>query len=524
MCEKKQNLNEDLTTPLLQNDTKISILDSTVPILDTAPKTGSLTESFREAKKILSLALPMILTGLLFYLRSMISMLFLGRLGGLALAGGSLAIGFANITGYSVLSGLAMGMEPICGQAYGAKRHNLLGLTFQRTVLLLLCISGPIALLWTYMRPILLLCGQDGAISDVAQQFILYSIPDLLLQSFIHPLRIYLRTQSVNFPLTFCATLAIVLHLPINYLFVSYFNLGIKGVAMASVFCNLNLVIFLFTYMLYTGIHKKTGGLSLSKECFNGWGTLLSLAIPSCVCVCLEWWWYEIMIILCGLLINPQATVASMGILIQTTALIYIFPSSLSFGVSTRVGNELGANRPNKAKRTASVGLLCGFIFGMLAFCFATSIRNVWALMFTHDTEIIALTASVLPILGACELGNCPQTTGCGVLRGSARPKVGVNVNLGAFYAVGMPVAVGLAFWGGFDFKGLWIGLLSAQFTCVIVMLLVIRWTDWSEQALKAQILTGADQKEDEKNSEEKNEKLGGVITIRVDLKSETEK
>ena len=55
-------------------------------------------------------------------------MLFLGHLGELALAGGSLAIGFANITGYSVLSGLTMGMEPICGQAFGAQRFKLLGL------------------------------------------------------------------------------------------------------------------------------------------------------------------------------------------------------------------------------------------------------------------------------------------------------------------------------------------------------------------------------------------------------------
>ncbi|MCI11927.1 multidrug and toxin extrusion protein 2-like, partial [Trifolium medium] len=38
----------------------------------------------------------------------MISMLFLGHLNELALAGGSLAVGFANITGYSILSGLAV--------------------------------------------------------------------------------------------------------------------------------------------------------------------------------------------------------------------------------------------------------------------------------------------------------------------------------------------------------------------------------------------------------------------------------
>ncbi|KAM1029417.1 hypothetical protein ACFX2A_042932 [Malus domestica] len=66
----------------------------------------------------------MILTGLLLYSSSIISMLFIGRLDELALAGKSPAIDFANITGYSILLGLAMGMEPICGQAFGAKKHS----------------------------------------------------------------------------------------------------------------------------------------------------------------------------------------------------------------------------------------------------------------------------------------------------------------------------------------------------------------------------------------------------------------
>ncbi|KAJ3682102.1 hypothetical protein LUZ60_014675 [Juncus effusus] len=434
----------------------------------------------------------MILTGLILYLRSMISMLFLGQLGSLALAGGSLAIGFANITGYSVLSGLAMGMEPICGQAFGARRHKLLGLALQRTILILLCVSLPIALSWTYMKPILMLCGQEEGIATAAQSFLLFSLPDLLLQSFIHPLRIYLRTQSINFPLTLCAMLAILFHFPINYLLVSVLHLGIKGVALASVCANLNLVIFLLTYTYFSGVHKLTGGFNISIECLKGWGTLLSLSIPSAVSVCLEWWWYEIMIILCGLLSNPQATVASMGILIQTTSLIYILPSSLSFGVSTRVGNELGANRPVSAKRSANAGLVLSFVLGFIAFSFATSVRNSWARIFTDDADILRLTASVLPILGLCELGNCPQTTGCGVLRGSARPKVGANVNLGSFYVVGMPVAVGLAFWSGLDFKGLWLGLLSAQGTCVLLMLVVIKSTDWKVQAERALKLTGA--------------------------------
>ncbi|KAF8765385.1 hypothetical protein HU200_008530 [Digitaria exilis] len=446
-----------------------------------------------EARSILGLALPMILTGLLLYLRSMISMLFLGRLGGLALAGGSLAIGFANITGYSVLSGLAMGMEPICGQAFGAGHYELLGVTTQRAVLMLLAAAVPIAGLWAHMRPLLLLCGQDAGIAAVAETYILASLPDLLLQAFLQPVRIYLRTQSINLPLTLCAALAIALHLPINYLLVSVLGLGVRGVALASVLANLNLVLFLFAYIVFKGVHRRTGGLfAVSAKSFRGWSELVGLALPSCVGVCLEWWWYEIMILLCGLLANPQATVASMGILIQTTSLIYIFPSSLGLGVSTRVSNELGANRPAHAGRAATVGLMLGFAFGAVACAFACLVRGAWATMFTADPAIVALTASVLPILGACELGNCPQTTGCGVLRGSARPKDAASINLRSFYLVGTPVALVLAFWYHYDFQGLWLGLLAAQAACVVRMLLVIGRADWAAEAKRAQQLAGA--------------------------------
>ncbi|PKI41421.1 hypothetical protein CRG98_038193, partial [Punica granatum] len=181
-----------------------------------------------EAKAIANLSVPMVLTGLLLYSRSMISMLFLGHLGELPLAGGSLAIGFANITGYSILSGLTMGMEPICGQAYGARRPKLLGLTVQRTVLLLLLTSIPILVLWLNMERILLLCGQENSIAAEAQSYILYSIPDLVLQSFLYPSRIYLRSQGVTMPLTWCTLFAVLLHIPTNYVLVDMLNLGTR--------------------------------------------------------------------------------------------------------------------------------------------------------------------------------------------------------------------------------------------------------------------------------------------------------
>lgn len=95
------------------------------------------SEVVEEVKLLYSIAFPIIAAGLLVYGKSMISMLFMGRLGKEALAGGSLSIGIANITGFSVLSGLAMGMEAISSQACGAKQWPLMGQTLQRTILIL---------------------------------------------------------------------------------------------------------------------------------------------------------------------------------------------------------------------------------------------------------------------------------------------------------------------------------------------------------------------------------------------------
>lgn len=109
------------------------------------------------------------------------------------------------------------------------------------------------------------------------------------------------------------------------------------------------------------------------------------------------------MIILCGFLVNPRATLASMGILIQTRALVYIFPSSLSLGVSTIVGNELGGNRSAKARIAMIMALVCAGVLGLLAMTFKTIMCHRWGRMFTQDTDILQLTSLALPIMGLCE-------------------------------------------------------------------------------------------------------------------------
>ncbi|KAK0605340.1 hypothetical protein LWI29_025678 [Acer saccharum] len=119
-----------------------------------------------------------------------------------------------------------------------------------------------------------------------------------------------------------------------------------------------------------------------------------------------------------------------MGIVIQATSLVYIFPSSFSQAVSTRVGNELGANCPHNAKISTWIALTCAVFMSIVATFFMTAMRNTWGCIFTDDATILSLTAMSMPMVGLCEIGNWLQTTGCGVLRASTRPTLGANINL----------------------------------------------------------------------------------------------
>ncbi|KAF8404204.1 hypothetical protein HHK36_009087 [Tetracentron sinense] len=453
-------------------------------------KPPSVTQVLDELKELWAMAVPITAMNCVVYIRAVVSVLFLGRLGSLELAGGALSIGFTNITGYSVLFGLASGLEPVCSQAFGSKNWDLISLSLQRTILILVIASIPISVLWINLEKIMVFMGQDREITAMAATYCIYSLPDLLTNTLLQPLRVYLRSQGVTKPMMYCSLVAVIFHVPLNFLFVVVMKMGVPGVAIASVLTNMNMVVLMGGYVYVSGVCELKWTAGVGVVC-GGVGPLLKLAVPSCLGICLEWWWYEIMTVLAGYLPNPRLAVAATAILIQTTSLMYTVPMALAACVSTRVGNELGAGKPYKAKLAALVALGCAFVIGIINITWTAILRERWAGLFTSDELVGVLVAAVMPIMGFCELGNCPQTTGCGILRGTARPAVGARINLGSFYCIGTPVAVGIAFWLDVGFRGLWYGLLSAQAACAVsILFVVLMRTDWEAEALRAKKLT----------------------------------
>jgi hypothetical protein len=81
-------------------------------------------------------------------------------------------------------------------------------------------------------------------ITSLASTYIVFSLPDLITQAFLHPLRIYLRTQTLHRSYHGVQQL-LFFHVPLNFLLVLYVNMGFRGVSLAAVCTNFNMVLAL---------------------------------------------------------------------------------------------------------------------------------------------------------------------------------------------------------------------------------------------------------------------------------------
>lgn len=85
----------------------------------------------------------------------------------------------------------------------------------------------------------------------------------------------------------------------------------------------------------------------------------LLLLLWSAVPPGLDWWTFEVIVMLSGLLPNPEQTMSMMGITFNVHALCFFAAHGLSGAASTRVGNDLGAGRPHMAWLTVQVRRRC---------------------------------------------------------------------------------------------------------------------------------------------------------------------
>ncbi|KAL5761143.1 hypothetical protein ACOSP7_019646 [Xanthoceras sorbifolium] len=398
---------------------------------------------FTEVKRLGVLAGPMVALTLSQYLLQVISLMMVGHLSELALSSAAITISLSGVTGFSLLLGMASALETLCGQAYGAQQYRRIGTQTCTAIFSLFLVCLPITLLWIYMGKLLVLIGQDPEISHEAGRFIVWLIPAIFADAILQPLIRYFQTQSLTFPMFLSSCVTLCLHIPLCWGLVFMSGLGNIGAALAiSVSYWLN-VIFIGVYMYFSPACAKTR-VPISMELFQGIGEFFKFAIPSAVMICLEWWSFEL--------------------------LVLIIPYGFGAAVSTRVSNELGAGNPNMARVAVYAVMLLAVTETIIVSSILFATRHVFGYMFSNEKEVVDYVTSMAPLVCLSIILDSLQGVLSSAARGCGRQHIGVFVNLGAFYLCGIPIAASLGLWLKLRGMGLWIGVQAGAFTQTLLL------------------------------------------------------
>ncbi|KAK9278099.1 hypothetical protein L1049_027657 [Liquidambar formosana] len=439
----------------------------------------------KEVKEQLWLAVPLTVATVLQFCLHVISVMFVGHISELALAGASMAISFASVTGFSLLMGMASALDTLCGQSYGAEQYQMLGIHMQRSMLVQLLVSILLSAIWANTGPILVAMGQDPHISKEAGLFARLMIPNTFAFGLIQCILRFLQTQKIVFPVVISSAVTLLLHIVVCWILVFKSGLGFRGAPVANSISFWFNGILLALYVKYSSSCAKTW-TGFSKEALHNIIAYLGLAIPSALMVCLELWSFELLVLLSGLLPNPKLETSVLSIIFNTASILYMLTFGFSGAVSTRVSNELGAGKPEAARLASCVVVVMAIIEGLVAGLVVIMIRNVWGYAYSNEREVIRYVASMMFLLAASNFLNGVQCVLSGIARGCGWQKIGALINLGSYYLVGLPCAVVLAFAFHMGGKGFWLGIICALTVQVLAFLVITIRTNWGKEEKKA--------------------------------------
>ncbi|KAI9184819.1 hypothetical protein LWI28_001378 [Acer negundo] len=398
-----------------------------------------------EAKNQVLFSLPMILTNVFYYAIPLVSAMFAGHFGNLELAGATLANSWATITGFAFMTGLSGALETLCGQGFGAKEYRMLGIYLQASCIISFLFSIVVSICWFYTEPILILLQQDPDISKTAALYLRYLIPGLFAYGISQNILRFLQTQSIVMPLVFLSALPMALHFGISYALVHWTSLGFKGAPLAA---SVSLWISMLLLALYVLCSKKFEPTwqGFSSESFSFILTYLKPAMPSAAMVCLEYWAFEILVLLAGLMPNSELTTSLIAMCENTETIAYMITYGLSAAASTRVSNEFGAGNLEQAKSAVAVTLKLSVLLALIVVLILAFGHNIWAGFFSDNPEIIKEFAALTPLLAISITFDSMPGVLSGVARGGGWQHLAMYANLATFYFIGMPIAGLLGF------------------------------------------------------------------------------
>ncbi|MEP6881601.1 MAG: MATE family efflux transporter [Dokdonella sp.] len=388
---------------------------------------------------------------------------------------GAVALG-SNVWVLAIIAiiGTMMALQPSIAQLRGARREHEIGALFRQALWLALPLGVGLGLAAAFLGPLLFgLIGVDASLVADATAFvhaIAWGAPALAV---FFVLRGLSEGMGMTRPTMYFSLLGLVLLVPIGYALM-YGAFGMPR--LGALGCGLATAIVLWVqcgaFALYVARRSRYRELHLLAR-FDKPNTrtlleLLNIGGPIAVTLLMEAGLFVAVALTLGTL--GTDVIASHQIAMNIAAVVFMVPLGIAMATTVRVGFARGHNDGRAVRQAATVGLMLTFVMQIASATLLFSVPERIAGLYTDDAAVIALSAQLLILAAIFQLSDGLQAASNGALRGLKDTRMPMLISGFAYWGVGMPVGLWLAFRNGLGAAGMWMGLIAGLSVAAILL------------------------------------------------------
>ena len=431
-------------------------------------KLTTVKEYHIEAKKLIAIALPILLAQIAQNSMGLVDTIMAGRVSAVDMA--AISVG-ASIWLPLVLfgHGLLLALPPTISYLNGSGQRRRIAHQVRQGIWIVLFSCIP--LVW-------LIYNSDFVLQKMDMEQRLADITFGYLHAMVWGLPCYLL--MVNFrclndgiaktkPAMVITSLGLLINIPLNYIFI-YGKLGVPafgavGCGIATAIVNWVMCLLMLAYCMRAKNQRdlKVFANIIERPNRRTLGKLLKLGFPIAMALCCE----VALFALTSLFLSPLGAdvVASHQIALNTGSFVFMLPMSLGMATTILVGQRLGEKSPEGAKQVTYSALVMGLFIAVITAFLIVILKEQIANIFVKDAEVIAMAGTLLLLAALYQFSDTIQVIIGSVLRGYKDTQAILYITLFCYWVVGMPLGYVLARTdlivpGGIAAKGFWIAFV----------------------------------------------------------------
>lgn len=439
-------------------------------------------------EKIVAFTVPMLIGNVAQQLYNTVDSIVVGKyVGDNALAAVGSASPIFNLL-LVLFVGISMGAGIMVSQYYGSRdRENLSktigsSITLTGTASALLMIVGTVAI-----RPLLVLLKTPDSIIDWCTSYLLILLWGVAGLAYYNILCGILRGLGDSLSALIYLLVATVLNIGLDIWFVAGLNMGVAGVALATVIAQL-----VSAVLCMLKLRKMTELFDLKAQYLKPDGknilTVIRLGLPSGLTQAI----FSLAMVVVQSLTNSfgEMIIAANVIIMRVDGFAMMPNFSFGTAMTTYAGQNVGAKQYDRVKQGAKQGTL-------IAVCTSAAITGLILLfgpylmgIFTNTRELAVLSADMMKILAVGYIAMAVTQSLSGVMRGAGDTLTPMWISMLTTVVVRVPLAYGLAYITRTEqlpqgrYESLWISLLTAWVLGALITFVFYRLGRWKKKAL----------------------------------------